>query len=210
MGVSIYLLDRRTAALVIGGTRHTVGTLRRFFKVTELNEGRSAELDAAEKIKPSPRAVILPDGAEMPIAAEPSRTVPAHVVLGWDDGRGRVTDFGWDYLPCLGYAVRETGGAGYVLHEERDGGLVPVSAGRARETGLVDLDGRLLPHGQPRITECRSVRPYIDGYAEADCVLERGGADRLLVRVTAGDLPEAAWFVGKRPMDVARYPEAAG
>jgi len=31
MGVNLYLLDRRTAVLLIGGSKQTVGTLRRFF-----------------------------------------------------------------------------------------------------------------------------------------------------------------------------------
>jgi hypothetical protein len=53
MGVNTFLLDRRTAKLLIGGKPQTVGTLRRFFKLTELDEERTAELDAASAVTPS-------------------------------------------------------------------------------------------------------------------------------------------------------------
>ena len=108
MGVNTFLLDRRTAVLVIGGSRQTVGTLRSFFKLTELDlgEGRVAELEAAARITPSPTAAMIMGLTELPLADKPGKPVAAHLVLGWDEGRGSVTDFGWDYLPQLGYAVR--------------------------------------------------------------------------------------------------------
>ena len=120
MGVNIFLLDRRTAVLSIGGTRQTVGTLRRFFKLTELDAERAAERDAAANVIPSPVAVLLMDITDLPMATAPEQPVRAHLVLGWDEGRGSVTDFGWDYLPRLGYAVRDPATSEYTLYEERD------------------------------------------------------------------------------------------
>lgn len=205
MGVNTFLLDRRTATLLIGSGRHTVGILRRFYKITELDDERVIELDAAARITPSPTAVLLMDITELPPAGESNKPVAAHLVLGWDEGRGSVTDFGWDYLPRLGYAVRDRASGHYTLHEERGGLLHAIDDQHARELGLVGVSGELVPHGQPRITKCRSVKPYIAGYAEADCTLDSGADDRLLIVTPDGQLPPETWFVGKRPMDVVRY-----
>ena len=43
MGVNILLLDRRPARLDVGGVVQSVGTLRSFWKMTELDEERAAE-----------------------------------------------------------------------------------------------------------------------------------------------------------------------
>lgn len=208
MGVNTFLLDRRTASLLVGTTRQTVGTLRRFFKLTELDDERAAELDAAARIAPSPAAALIVDISELPLAGEPGKPVAAHLVLGWDEGRGSVTDFGWDYLPRLGYAVRDAAIGHYVLHEERDHVLHRLDRDRAVALGLIDPDGQLVRRGQPVISECRSVRPYISGYAEADCMFDDGREEKLLVGVGGGSLPEPAWFAGKKPMQVGQYPPA--
>ena len=52
---------------------------------------------------------------------------------------------------------------------------------------------------------CRSVRPYIPGYAEADCTFDSGVGDKLLIVTSDDQLPPETWLVGKRPMDVERY-----
>jgi len=205
MGVNTFILDRRTATLLIGTSRHAVGTLRRFFKLTELDDERAAELGAAEHITPSPAAALVMDISELPLAGAPDKPVAAHLVLGWDEGRGSVTDFGWDYLPRLGYAVRDQASGNYILHEERAGLLYPIDDQRARELDLLAAGGELVRRGQPRITACRSVKPYITGYAEAECTFDSGAGDRLLVVTAEGQLPPEAWFIGKRPMDVQRY-----
>ena len=206
MGVNTFLLDRRTTALVIGGRKQTIGTLRRFFKVTELDPKRAGELDAAGRTAPSPVAALVMEITELPLAGAPDTPVAAHLVLGWDEGRGSVTDFGWDHLPRLGYAVRSSETGVYVLHEEREGVLHQIGRERALELGLVDAAGRIVRHGQPRIASCRSVSRYIAGYAEADCTLESGADDRLLIAIAGDALPPETWLVGKRPMDVERYP----
>lgn len=205
MGVNTFLLDRRTAVLSIGGSKQTVGTLRRFFKLTELDAERAAEREAAANITPSPVAALLMDITELPMVTAPEQPVAAHLVLGWDEGRGSVTDFGWDYLPQLGYAVRDPATSGYTLYEERAGLLHSIDGTRARELALLDADGKLIPHGQPRITACRSVKPYIAGYVEADCTFDTGAGDKLLVVAAHDAPPPEQWFVGKRPMDVERY-----
>ncbi len=205
MGVNTFLLDRRTATLVIGGSRHAVGTLRRFFKLTELDEERGAELASATRITPSPVAALIVDISELPLASEPEKPIAAHLVLGWDEGRGSVTDFRWDYLPQLGYAVRDRDTGNYTLHEERSGLLHAINNRRARELDLLTAGGELIRHGQPRITMCRLVRPYIPGYAEADCTFDSGAGNKLLIATADDQLPPENWFVGKRPMDVERY-----
>ena len=205
MGVNTFLLDRRTTALVIGGRKQTIGTLRRFFKVTELDPKRAGVLEAAGRTAPSPVAAWVMEITELPLVGAPDTPVAAHLVLGWDEGRGSVTDFGWDHLPRWGYAVRNSETGVYVLHEEREGVLHQIGPERALELGLVDAAGRIVRHGQPRITSCRSVSRYIAGYAEADCTLESGVDDRLLIAITGDTLPSEAWLVGKRPMDVEHY-----
>lgn len=206
MGVNTFLLDRRTVTLMVGGSRQTVGTLRQFFKLTELDDERAAELDAAARITPSPVAALVMDITDLPLTGDPDKPVATHLVLGWDEGLGSVTDFGWDYLPRLGYAVRDPTSGNYTLYERRSGLLHPIDALRARELGLLDAGGELIRHGQPRIAACRSVKPWIPGYGEADCTFDNGAADKLLIVTPEGQLPLEAWFVGKRPMDVRRYP----
>lgn len=212
MGVNTFLLDRRTATLLIGASKQTVGTLRRFFKLTELDEERAAELDAAASIAPSPAAALVMDISELPLASEPDRPVAAHLVLGWDDGRGSVTDFGWDYLPQLGYAVRDRADGNYTLYEERSGLLHTIDDRRVRKLGLLDANCELIRRGQPRITACRSVTSYIiPGYAEADCTFDSGTGDKLLIVTLDNQLPPEDWFIGKRPLDVRCYqPNSAG
>ena len=79
MGVNTFLLDRRTATVRIGERRHTVGTLRRFFELTELDEERAAERDAAAGITPSPVAALIMDISKLPLADEPAiRGVGGH------------------------------------------------------------------------------------------------------------------------------------
>ena len=207
MGVNIFLLDRRTATLVIGGRTQTIGTLRRFFKVTELDPKRASELDVAARITPSPVAALVIDITELSLASAPDALVPAHLVLGWDEGRGSVTDFRWDFLPRLGYAVRNPETGVYVLHQDREGILYPIGPERALELGLVDTAGRTVRHGQPRITSCHSVSRYIAGYAEVACTFDNGTSERLLVAIADSRLPPSEWLVGKRPMDVECYTE---
>ncbi len=206
MGVNTYLLDRRPIPLLIGDTRHTVGALRRYFKVTELDDERAAELNAAACIRPSPVAAMIMDITELPIAGERDKPVAAHLVLGWDDGRGSVTDFDWDYLPILGYGVRNPENGAFTLYEERAGTLYQLDQKRAGELGLVGPEGHLARRGQPTISECRSVRPYIAGYAEADCTFDDGRKLKLLVALADAALPEPAWLIGKKPFQAVRYP----
>jgi hypothetical protein len=63
-------------------------------------------------------------------------------VIGWDEGRTRVTDMGWDFLPVLGYAVRDPKSGVFVLHEEYGGILHPLGRERAIELGLTGPDGQ--------------------------------------------------------------------
>ena len=60
-------------------------------------------------------------------------------MIGWDEGRTRVTDMGWDYLPTLGYGVRDRESGSFVFHEDRAGALYPVSRERASELGLIGV-----------------------------------------------------------------------
>ena len=209
MGVNIFILDRRLANLVVGGTVQTIGSLRRFWKITEIDDHRSQELRASELVAasmPSPTAAMVADVEEMPVGSPSGPRIKAHLVIGWDDGRTSVTDLGWDYLPILGYGVRDPNSANFVLHEFRDGALYRLELGRVIELGLCTADGQLVAHGQPVISQCISVRHYISGYAQAECRFNNGREEKLLVAVTAGALPEPSWFAGKKPIQVERYP----
>jgi hypothetical protein len=210
VGVQIYLLDRRTATLLVGNDSQKIGTLRRSWKVTEIDGDRAAEIEAAKANiagEGAPVAVMVADVAEIPLAIEPSQPVAAHLVIGWDADRSSVTDFGWDYLPALGYAVRGTSSAEYALHEERAGVLHPMTTSRAIELGILDDAGKFQRRGQPSITECRSIKAYIPSYAKADCVLSNGFSAEILTAVEPNSLPTPAWYIGKRPSDVAQYRE---
>jgi hypothetical protein len=202
MGVNTFLLGSHTATLIIGGKHQVVGTLRRFFKLTEMNDERAAELNAAAQDALSPPAALLLDITELPLADELSNPVAAHLVIGWDEGRSSVTDFGWDYLPRLGYAVRDQSSGNYILYEERTDRLHSMNLDRARSIGLLDEDGQLIRHGQPRIAHCYSVRPFIRGYAEAKCVFDNGTAANLIIPTRDNEIPRETWLIGKRPMDV--------
>src|SRR5271168_2195568 len=48
MGVQIYLLDRRNVTLVVDDRSVQIGILRRSWKVTETDDARAAEIDAAK------------------------------------------------------------------------------------------------------------------------------------------------------------------
>ena len=208
MGVNIYILDRRPARLSVGGVEQNIGSLRRFWKITEMDGKRSGELDAAEtaaRAVASPPAAMLADVYDMPLGLEHATSAKAHLIIGWDEGRTRVTDMGWDYLPALGYGVRNRASGIFVFHEERAGALYPVSRERAADLGLIDAGGKLVRRGQPAIAVCRSVRPYIAGYAEADCTFDDGRAEKLLIGIIGEDLPDPAWLAGKKPMHVERY-----
>ena len=209
MGVQIYLLDRRKMTLFIGNFAQEIGTLRRSWKVTEIDNERAMEIDAAKASlqgKVAPVAVMVADVTDLPLAAAPNHCIAAHLVLGWDADRSSVTDFGWDYLPILGYAVKTDTAVGYVLHEETGSGLLPVTRARAVELGMCDQVGRFRRQGQPSIAQCRSVRPYIAGYAQADCILSDGRGAEILTSIESEHLPELAWYIGKRPADVDRFP----
>jgi hypothetical protein len=208
MGVQLYLLDRRLVTLLIGGVEEEIATLRQFWKVTEIDSARAAEIEAVKtslRGKPAPFAAMIAGASEMPLASKPSRNIAVHLILGWDEDRASVTDLAWDYLPILGYAVKTADSTGYVLHEERDGLLHPISEGRAMELGILDASGRLIRTGQPSIIECKSVRPYIANYAEADCLLSDGRMVEILTSVEAGVLPTPGWYAGKRPSDVTKF-----
>jgi hypothetical protein len=210
MGIQTFLLDRKRARLTVGGSPSEVGMLRRFWKVTELDQARRAEMAAAErtaKSTPSPPAAMIADVSEC-IGCDGSPR-SAHLVLGWDEGRGRVSDFGWDHLPTLGYAVRDPLDNSFVLHEDVEGRLVPITEHRARLLGLLDPFGRLIRRGQPTIVACGVVRPSFRGCAEAEVTFDNGKADRLLTAVGDGPIPPASWYIGKRPMDVEAFGDDA-
>lgn len=208
MGVNTFLLDRRSATLIVGGSKQLVGTLRRFFKLTELDEERAGEREAAEaaaQTRPSPAAAMIMDVWDLSLASAPGTPVAAHLVLGWDEGRGSVTDYHWDFLPTLGYAVRNSVTQEYALHELKDDLLYLLNSVRAHDLGLLDAHDGLVRHGQPVITECANVRPFLDRYADADCTLSTGKKETLMTKIERGELPPAEWFIGKRPMQVEKY-----
>jgi hypothetical protein len=211
MGVNIYLLDRRAVEISIENERHTVGTLRPFWKITEINDERAAEMAAAKAEllgRDAPMAVMISDICDVALASDPRRKAAGHIVLGWDADRFSVADFDWEYLPVLGYAVKLSGSANYVLHETRDELLYPMAKERAIELQILDAAGALIRRGQPLISICHSVKSYIKKYVEARCVLRDGRSVEILTELDGAALPDLEWYKGKRPSDVQRYPEA--
>lgn len=207
MGVQIYLLDHRTAILNIGGYRHTIGILRRSWKVTEVDEGRAAEIDLAQRrlrSQESPKAVLIADVTEMPLAGEPEHIVSSHLVLGWDADRFEVTDFGWDYLPVLGYAVRDPEADEYSLYDVFKNKLSKSTTETAQENGLLGQTGEMARLGQPTITKCKSINPFMTNYVKADCILSDGRNAEILTAYSALP-PKGDWYAGKRPADVLNY-----
>ncbi|NNM56615.1 hypothetical protein [Acidocella sp.] len=145
MGVDIYLRDRRKQTVMIDSFPKSVGLLRRLSKITELNEARLAQIAATNEAfrgKPAPPAAIVPNAFECRLSGSPDRLVQGYLVIGWDAERTEVTDYGWDDLPILGYAVRTDGTAELVLHEERGGLLHPLSFSRAIELGILSKTGK--------------------------------------------------------------------
>ena len=209
MGVNIYLLDRRPVRLSVAGVVQSVGAVRPSWKITELDEKRAAEVRASEEAvaaMPSPKAAMVADIFELPLGTKSGKQVRAHLVIGWDEGRTSVSDMKWDYLPILGYAVRDQHNDTFVLYEERDGILHQLDRKRALELSLTGPDGNLVTHGQPVVTACEHVRPFLDKYADADCTLSSGIKETLMTTIEGDELPPAGWFIGKRPMDLARFP----
>jgi len=208
MGVNIFILDRRPIQLSVAGKVQSAGSLRRFFKLTEANDERVAELEAAEAaalLAPSPRAAMVADFVELPLAVETGPLARAHRVIGWDEGRTKVTDLNWDYLPTLGYAICDSESGVFKLHEERGGALHLLDRARAVELGLIDSTGQLARQGQPTILECPAVRPFISGYGEASCTFDNGKQERLLFHLAGDELPLPSWFIGKKPDQVQQY-----
>jgi hypothetical protein len=153
-------------------------------------------------------AVMTADTLEFPLAANPAVLAQAHVVIGWDADRSSVTDFGWDYLPVLGFAVRIQRSTEYTLHEDRGGVLYALTKSRAIELGLLSEEGQPVRHGQPLIVECKLVKPFITSYVQAECILNDGQAVELVTSIRSSVLPDPAWYVGKRPVDVESYMSA--
>jgi hypothetical protein len=153
----------------------------------------------------SPKAVMLGDVEEKPLDTASGPKVRGHLVLGWDESRTRVTDYGWDYLPVLGYGVRDPETGTFVLHEEHDGILRKMSHCRAIELGLIALDGKLMALGQPVITSCESVAKCTDGLCEAACVFANGRRETIIIRVSGRAIPKPDWLLGKTPMEAEHF-----
>jgi hypothetical protein len=208
MGVLIYLLDTRKVKLRIGALVKSIGTLRSFRKMTEVDGSDASYLDSldlsARKIY-GPVAVMTADFESCALATSPNRTTAAHMVLGWESGLSRTNDQNWDYLPILGYAVRNSSSCEYTLHEKRSELLHPLTATRATELGILSPHGKLTRKGQPSIIYCGHVLPYISTYAEAKCVFDNGDTFDLLTRIEGVGLPGPEWYVGKRPSEVKCY-----
>lgn len=202
MGVNLYILDRRYVTLSIDDGRYQIGTLRLAGKLTE--QPRTTDSVDLHNL-PMPVAVLVAEPNES--RSFNGDTIGAHVILGWDEDRNSVSDLGWDHLPILGYGVRDPSTGIYVLYNLRNGTLHPVPQAEASAKGLID-GGRLIRMGQPTIAACDAVRPLDLGspFAEADCVLSDGRQASILVELAGETLPDPAWLIGKRPMDVTIFP----
>ncbi len=82
--------------LFVEGIAIEIGTLRRFWKVTEIDDQRAAEIEAVRASlagNPAPVAVMVADVTELLLASAPGLPAAVHLVLGWDEDRASVTDF---------------------------------------------------------------------------------------------------------------------
>ena len=143
MGIQTYVLDRRRIPLTIGGRRHFVGSLRRYYKVTELDAERVDELESAA-VTPSPAVAMVVDIAHLTLSDRPGIPMAACLVIAWDQGRGHTQDFDWDGQPQLGYAVFHRSINEHILYEYVGGALTLIDVERARELGILDADGQLM------------------------------------------------------------------
>lgn len=203
VGVVIHILDRRRVRLDVAGSIQEIGALRHLSKVTELDGPRVAELESAGLV-PSPPAAMVAHPVNLPLASSLESSVAAHPVIGWDQGRGSVTDLEWDYLPILGYAIHDASRDMYVLCELQNGVLHVIGADRACELGLL-VNGTLPQKGQPVISECSTVEWFIPGFVQAACVFENGRQDTLIIRVDDDTPPDPSWLIGRKPRDAAHY-----
>jgi hypothetical protein len=208
MGIDIYHLDpdaRRQVA--IGHTVFEVGLITRLWKVTEtsLLDSRLDTIENLEDVQASRQAitppVVLVDGH---YSFGEHREISAFRLLGWDDGRVKTQDYGWDHLPTVGWAV--TGADGMlVVHEEVDGNLLPMLEDRAQALGILTLGGGLAEHRLPIIAECLSVDRVYQSTFAAECRFADGREGRVLGESESGDLPSVEWFVGRDTAEAARY-----
>jgi hypothetical protein len=208
MSVQLHLLEPKMVNLLIGNLSFKIGTLRRFWKVTEMTDERERDVEQAKLSlngTDAPLAAMVVDISDIPLCDTPGTDVSAHVVLGWDADRYLVADWDWDFLPVLGYAVRETSSNGYALHELQNGTLFRMTPMRAISVGIIDEGGRLRRCGQPTISSCQVVEPYLSNYVQAKCTLSDGRTAELLTRVGGQHLPESGWYIGKRPADITTY-----
>jgi hypothetical protein len=208
LGVNIFILTPIQVEIEVCGLRQQIGTLRRFGKLTELDEQSSAEMRALEALLGqliAPIAAMNADIIQNELEGGSRNPIKAHEVIGWDEDRTHVLDLNWDFLPTIGYAVQDHDRRVLVLHEKTSGGLRPVTQNQATASGLIDSAGRLVRQGQPKILECWNVRQVMTGYADANCRLENGETHRLLTATAEGEIPPSAWFVGKRQRDVRLY-----
>jgi hypothetical protein len=208
MGIQTYLLGGTKVRILIGGVPVKAGTLRRFWKVTEIEAERATEISAAEarvRKKAAPALVMVADVDEMPLADKPDQLVPAHLVLGWDPDRFMVTDFNWDYLPVIGYAVRQSMSDNYELYEEVDGFLKSITIASAIEGNILSRRHKYILKASPTISQCYSVGAFISNFAQARCALNNGCQVDLLTAIPNNILPNSNWYIGKRTLDVTRY-----
>jgi hypothetical protein len=107
MGASLYTLDKRSVRLdtldkrsvrlATGKTIYRIGTLRRFWKITEMTAVREQELrQTADAVTWSPQAVMLAEPCQkVTIISDNPSIQNAHQVLGWNLGQVKTNDFAW-------------------------------------------------------------------------------------------------------------------
>jgi hypothetical protein len=121
-----------------------------------------------------------------------------------------VTDLDWDYLPILGYAVRNIALSNYTLCEDMSGTLQGIEADRAVQLGILNTSGQLIRNGQPSIVACEAIRIFISTYVQADCMLSDGRSVEVLTFIGSGLPPQKGWYIGKRPAEAANFIAPSG
>jgi hypothetical protein len=212
MGIQLYLLGSRKTSFFIEDHSFQIGTLKRFYKSSEITpyrESQMAAVAAQVKAKPAPKAVMMESADESPyhlrLKSAPTRPANAHLLLGWERDRSSISDYKWDYLPVLGYLVESPTTGWLELYDENDGYLQLTSYKSAIKNGILNKAGQMDYFSQPGISKCLSLTGIGADHVTADCLLDNGELESLIVKVRNDNRPPLDWFSGKKPSQVVHY-----
>lgn len=138
MGVRTFVLEKGTMQIMIGDRPYTAGLLRDIGKPSP--QATSATIKASR---------AWPAGAAMPPVVLANRGGGTFEVLAWEQGMTSTNDYDWSDLRQLGTAVRSDPSHNPVLMLQD--GRTPMTIDDARNAGIIDPNGQLVPGRLPRV-----------------------------------------------------------